>query len=477
MSSTKEAPESYLAILPPSSEQHYDDLFDNFGIKSDERRTLELLDALAGICVSQGEGEVYASAMETSPETCTIFIIGNYEEIPQVTQDYLNDVCRQLTDVAHLADTAGLPRPKIADLSPRTKECIDNILTTVTSFTFDKFLTRLTKWKGPWLKRWAGIDHQLADGAEKNKFQDLTHALNRLYEVSTPHVRHVKTVVGVLASISRSWKLSDRNTSAFIRGLDLLPTSDTTDAPFFIERYLRKVLKTFNETSKLIRFAVSPRRGHIFRNQPKLVFLRSERRHVELDIKTAIKTVEHHMETIDPDRVYFDQSINNEEEQLTYCPHCECAMLATLLQQRPSPIIGVSKLSCFGCRLYFIAYRMARIFQSGGIDLPKEFVVTRASNTLCLPWVSPDLTSIDPDLHSEVQQQLLILTRGAAIEHALSLDQCSESTTYWLEGGVAPIVNLSLGMLSTLDFLSWLLIKSFLEDIERNWMAKMNISS
>ncbi len=52
--------------------------------------------------------------METGPETCTIFIVGNHEEVPQVTQDYLNDVCRQLTDVVHLADIAGLPNPSIS---------------------------------------------------------------------------------------------------------------------------------------------------------------------------------------------------------------------------------------------------------------------------------------------------------------------------------------------------------------------------
>ncbi len=46
MSST-EVPESYLAILPSSSEQYYDDIFDSFKkFNSDERQKLELLDAL-----------------------------------------------------------------------------------------------------------------------------------------------------------------------------------------------------------------------------------------------------------------------------------------------------------------------------------------------------------------------------------------------------------------------------------------------
>ncbi len=43
----------------------------------------------------------------------------------------------------------------------------------------------------------------------------------------------IETVVEVLATLSRSWKLSNPNTLAFIRGLDLLPTaSDQADGKF-----------------------------------------------------------------------------------------------------------------------------------------------------------------------------------------------------------------------------------------------------
>ncbi|KAK0199812.1 hypothetical protein DFS33DRAFT_1457031 [Desarmillaria ectypa] len=131
--------------------------------------------------------------------------------------------------------------------------------------------------------------------------------------------------------------------------LNLLPSSDKTDVAFLIEEYLRKVLKTHDETAKLIRFAVSPRRVHTFRNRPKLVFLRSERRRVKLDVKTAIRTLEPQMNTTDQ-----DQRGQAARVQL----------LVTLLQrwkmlQRPAPIIGISEMSCFGCRLYFIAYRKA----------------------------------------------------------------------------------------------------------------------
>lgn len=131
---------------------------------------------------------------------------------------------------------------------------------------------------------------------------------------------------------------------------------------FLIERYIRKVLKTYNEASKLIHYALSPGRGHIFRNLPELVFLRSEKRRVELDIKTAMNTFQR-MKRDCVDRFLSDGG-ERIEEQYTCCAHCECAMMVELLkrwgmQQRLAPIIGISKLSCLGCRLYFRAYNMA----------------------------------------------------------------------------------------------------------------------
>ncbi len=92
-------------------------------------------------------------------------------------------------------------------------------------------MTRLTKWNAPWLRP-GSIDHRLF-GAEKNRFQELTNAINDPYEVATFHTRDIETVVEVLATLSRSWKLSNPNTLAFIRGLDLLPTaSDQADGKF-----------------------------------------------------------------------------------------------------------------------------------------------------------------------------------------------------------------------------------------------------
>ncbi|SJL11700.1 uncharacterized protein ARMOST_15108 [Armillaria ostoyae] len=404
MSSTKEAPESYLAILASSPELHEKD---THRTTDNERPMLTLLDALAGICVSQAEREVYASAIATAPESCTIFLIGNHEEVPQETQDYLTDICQKLTAIANLVDTSGSRAPSIEDLPPKVRDSIGDVYRSVFLFTFTKFYTRLTKWDAMWTRRLKDITHRLVDESDKKKFQDLTGALDTLHHLASDfHTGDADLLLEVLEAIARNWKLSDLKTVAFIKRVDLLPTSDQTNAPFLVEQYLRKVLKTYNETTKLIRFVVSPRRGHIFRNQPKLVFLRSEKRRVELDIKTAIGTLKRQMDLTDEDEIFLDGFVDD----------------------------------------------------TGTIDLPKLFVVTEAHNSLCLPWVSPDLTSINPGLHAAVQKHMMVLVQAASVAHVRSRRRYSESTTHSSE---------EEGMLP------W---KSSLEDVMRKVRARMDSS-
>lgn len=169
---------------------------------------------------------------------------------------------------------------------------------------------------------------------------------------------------------------------------------DVLTAPFSIERYLQKILKTYDQTTKLVDFALSSRHGCIFQNQPELVFLNSQARHVELNIQGAINKVELQMITTREDKVYLDRLKDQQlEERYTCCPHCECAMLANLLRrwkfQRPEPIIGISTLSCFGCRLYFMAYSYARLrltvsCPSLSCDLLKRQYGTREVTCLCV---------------------------------------------------------------------------------------------
>ncbi|PBK95452.1 hypothetical protein ARMGADRAFT_1062064 [Armillaria gallica] len=367
-------PESYLAILAESSQPRVHVLADKPNMH--ERQNLALLDALAEICVSQ-EGEAYASALELNVERCSLFIVGNQEQVPQRTQEYLADLCRRLTNIANVADAR---RPSDKDFPPMIRDSIDEIYRAVLSFTFPKLLARLTKWNDSWCDRIVDIDEiQLAE-ADRKKFGDLTQALNSLYRVATSFkdpldVEDAKILDNIVGSVSEEWYLNNSDTATFVHMLDALLTNDGNSTPFSIERYLQKILKTYDQTTKLVDFALSSRHGCIFQNQLELVFLNSQTRHVELNIQGAINKVELQMITTREDRVYLDRLKDQQLEE-----------------------------------------RYARLRLTGS-DLPIRFAITGARNTACVPWVSPDLTAIDPGLHAGIQRRLLTLVQEASTAH------------------------------------------------------------
>ncbi|SJK97086.1 uncharacterized protein ARMOST_00336 [Armillaria ostoyae] len=242
-------PESYLAILAESSQPRYHVLADKPTMH--ERQNLALLDALAEICVSQ-EGETYASALELNAERCTIFIVGNQEQVPQRTQEYLADLCRRLTNIANVADAR---RPLDKGFPPMIRDSIDEIYRTVLSFTFPKLLARLTKWNDPLCDRIVDIDEIELAEADRKKFGDLTQALNSLYRVVASFkdpmdVEDTKILDNTVSSVSEEWYLNNPDTATFVHMLDALPMNDGDFTPFSIERYLRKILKTYDQTTK-----------------------------------------------------------------------------------------------------------------------------------------------------------------------------------------------------------------------------------
>ncbi|PBK73513.1 hypothetical protein ARMSODRAFT_1081699 [Armillaria solidipes] len=254
-------PESYLAILAESSQPRYHVLADKPTMH--ERQNLALLDALAEICVSQ-EGETYASALELNAERCTIFIVGNQEQVPQRTQEYLADLCRRLMNIANVADAR---RPLDKGFPPMIRDSIDEIYRAVLSFTFPKLLARLTKWNDPLCDRIVDIDEIELAEADRKKFGDLTQALNSLYRVVASFkdpmdVEDTKILDNTVGSVSEEWYLNNPDTTTFVHMLDALPTNDENMTPFSIERYLRKILKTYDQTTNgmMVAHDVYPRR-------------------------------------------------------------------------------------------------------------------------------------------------------------------------------------------------------------------------
>ncbi|KAI0310877.1 hypothetical protein OF83DRAFT_1178113 [Amylostereum chailletii] len=76
--------------------------------------------------------------------------------------------------------------------------------------------------------------------------------------------------------------------------------------------------------------------------------------------------------------------------------HCECALLASLHGRRFIPYIGVSKLSCKLCHMYFSAYS----------EVMGASIATQGYHSqLVVPWLSPDLRVRSPDLAERVLEE------------------------------------------------------------------------
>lgn len=75
--------------------------------------------------------------------------------------------------------------------------------------------------------------------------------------------------------------------------------------------------------------------------------------------------------------------------------HCECALLAFIHNQTAVPYIGVSKLSCAFCDIYFAVYR----------DVTNTNICTRGAHNQTSPWLSPVLDN-DPVVEGQIREAL-----------------------------------------------------------------------
>lgn len=135
-----------------------------------------------------------------------------------------------------------------------------------------------------------------------------------------------------------------------------------------MENYVRKILKIYHETTVLLRIALSPKYRAIFATTPTIEFLPSSKRTVALDPARAVRDLVAMEDLEAADTLYLmDHDVANaERHEVERCLHCECTVMQKILgiwkkevEERPMAIIGVSKLACQACRLYFSAYELA----------------------------------------------------------------------------------------------------------------------
>ncbi|KAJ7675787.1 hypothetical protein DFH06DRAFT_668571 [Mycena polygramma] len=101
-------------------------------------------------------------------------------------------------------------------------------------------------------------------------------------------------------------------------------------------------------------------------------------------------------------------------------PHCECQLLANLHNHPSIPYIGLSKLPCSFCDLFFTAYR----------DATNTEMYTRATHNQTVAWAHPTLVedlACDADIREAVTLKLLARIRKGWDEYRRSLPDSADS--------------------------------------------------
>ena len=137
-----------------------------------------------------------------------------------------------------------------------------------------------------------------------------------------------------------------------------------------MRQYIGKLLKVYRSANSLISVAASRRLRPFFEDMPSLVFVPSSSRQVSFDLSKPPEAQKLLFDTLE-----LSGTCSYEEP-----PHCECGLLAYLLENNIAsmvdPVIGVSRRSCFGCMAWFEAVNAALRSKVGAIGLMRMICLT-----------------------------------------------------------------------------------------------------
>lgn len=112
----------------------------------DDRSTLHLLDAIAGLAVSQARGEVYATGLVKTKHGSTVLMAGNTQEVPMATQRKMNEFFEEFSLIAGMIKQASPEETLDLDTLPEgIRAPMSTLGHKVIRFTLPKFSKRLEK--------------------------------------------------------------------------------------------------------------------------------------------------------------------------------------------------------------------------------------------------------------------------------------------------------------------------------------------
>ena len=156
--------------------------------------------------------------------------------------------------------------------------------------------------------------------------------------------------------------------------------------------FFRKVYKAERHILDLMRLVYSPSFGDILDRKLKVTAVWAEKLPLEYDVlRKEIRGILKGRWD-DYEELWIGKKETKSAQPIDVQPHCECTLLAHFLNNgdlEPYHYIGTSKLSCTGCWLFFKACNEARADVLAEASSGEDFLTRGTHSKACIPWVAP----------------------------------------------------------------------------------------
>ncbi|KAI0696021.1 hypothetical protein C8T65DRAFT_664232 [Cerioporus squamosus] len=407
-------------------------------------RTAMVLDALARLLVHEvdGPGQVFAVAIVPRSLTHSLarLIISENSEVTEAAMNHARSILQDFYAVRKLVDNlfpgGDSPPPQLhipSFIPPHTDDLVQRKLvgieTAIIRHSWSKIGKRFRKAN----RHTAFFDVSdviLAPGAKDSDrlaslkakhgwppgdsflqhFVNLTDALKEL-DTELQNSAHDYEVEQVRTALSLARMATRGLRASMPKVFDMCADLSAPDSVDF-GHWIDKVISTRSDFLQLQRIIAFPTLHDVLTEQievisvvPKLspadVFVTVDNLRDALPALVGVSD-----EDLDG---YLRMRFKKRKDELVTVPgriHCECAVLAELHRMwgagdTPIPYVGVSKLSCAVCSLYFAAYR----------EVTEHDVKTRGTHDQMYPWRCPtiDDKDVNRDVCAELSEQLRTL--------------------------------------------------------------------
>jgi len=446
----RDSPELYLSLLSGrqgniphlSAEQRDHDDGSHLRdpqLHKDPDRLLDVLDALAAICVRK-EKDIFFVSLAMNQNTTTLYVSTN-GTVPAILTNHLRMVRSHLKDLKSVLEPASSPPPDIESLDPNItlsrNEGELKVQRSIYEYSYKKLQCRYQK-KGPViLAQYDALTKRLQSTfvAEDAEYLALTHGvlerIDDLLKDEIPQESRLTILIETITAMSCAWKqrLETVEDNDLLTRWDNLtgkfdptsPIDDTIAHLLFLavkqnrnlslRRFLQKMFTLHNHIRTILRITWSRRFSSFLEGEFNVVLVPaahgdtlvkfSQQKVLHIAFPPEDKTPQNIKQMVYNEllsRVQAKADIQKiemkkeEELSLTHINvHAECSLLAYHIQHPeiiPYRYFGGSKLSCHGCSVFFSSFNGLATSSDNG-----QFFTKGCNDKIYLRWPCPSLLS------------------------------------------------------------------------------------